>query len=359
MAGNSIGKLLVLTSFGESHGKGVGGVLDGFPAGIPIDTVWIEKQLQKRRSGGKAGNTDRREPDQVIFLSGISNGKSTGAPIAFWIENRDVRHEGYQEGVFKPSHAAYTYWRKYGYYAYDGGGRASARETAVRVVGGALAQGLLLRERIRVHAFTRQVGPVRYEVENRDVPLDKIDDYSLFCPDADCNCRMEEYISSIMAENNSCGALVGCIATHLPIGLGMPVNHKLQADLAQAVMGINAAKGFELGEGFRAAGMKGSEYNDLFDANYRLRSNHDGGIQGGLSNGENICFTVAFKPIPGISQPQESCNEKGEKALLQNNGRNDSCVVPRVIPVVEAMTALVLADHLLMYKAYHDYSYQP
>ena len=358
MAGNTIGKILTLTSFGESHGKGVGGVLDGFPAGIPIDTNFIGIQLLKRRSGGKAGTSARNEADQVEFLSGLSQGKSTGAPIAFWLANQDVNHTSFQEGVFKPSHAAYTYWRKYGFFDYDGGGRASARETAVRVVGGALAQLLLLREKVTVHAYTRQVGSVRLETDYQEIHLEKIGQNSLFCPDEECNRRMEEYLMRIQAENNSCGAVVGCVATNVPYGLGEPVYNKLHADLAQAVMGINAAKGFEMGAGFRAAGMNGSDYNDLFSANHRLQSNRDGGIQGGISNGENICFSVAFKPVPGIMRPQESCNEKGEEVWLQPSGRNDCCVVPRVIPVVEAMAALVLADHLLMYKTYQNYSYQ-
>lgn len=357
MAGNTIGKLLTLTSFGESHGSEVGGIVDGFPAGIPIDLDFIQLQLDKRKSNGKTGNTTRKEPDKVIFFSGIDQGKSTGAPIAFGIANQAVQHTDLQKGVFKPSHASYTYWRKYGYYDYDGGGRASARETAVRVVAGSLAQLILKKENISVYAYTKQIGPIALETSYEMIDLEQIAQNSLFCPDEICNKRMEEYLTKMQGQKESCGAIVNGIVKNVPFGLGEPVFHKLQADLAQAVMSINAAKGFEIGEGFNAAGKCGSEYNDLFSEHYNYSSNHDGGIQGGISNGENICFSVAFKPIPGIMLPQKSCNERGEEVVFQPEGRNDTCVAPRVIPVVEAMTALVLADYLLMYKAYQNYSY--
>lgn len=352
MAGNSIGKLLTLTSFGESHGEGVGGVLDGFPAGIPIDMALIRLQLQKRRPSSYTGSSPRKEQDEPRWLSGIRNGMSTGAPIAFWIANTDVRHGERQEGVLRPSHASYTYWRKYGAFDYDGGGRASARETVVRVVGGSLAQLLLRQENIAINAFTRQIGHIALVKPTLEITIDKIIENSLLCPDKETNTRMETYLKQLQAEGDSTGAAVSCLVQGLPCGWGSPVYDKLQADLAKAMMSINAAKGFEYGSGFQAVTQKGSEHNDLIASDFHTKTNFSGGIQGGISNGEALYFTVAFKPIPSLGKDQDSVNEKGEACVLKGEGRQDVCAAPRVVPVVEAMTALVLADHLLQYNAY-------
>ncbi|MBO4281915.1 MAG: chorismate synthase [Bacteroidales bacterium] len=347
MAGNTIGKLLTLTSFGESRGDGAGGVLDGLPAGIPIDIAFINSQLQKRRPASRPGSTPREESDEVRWLSGIREGRSTGAPIAFWMAHTDVRHEARQEGVLRPSHASYTYWRKYGAFDYDGGGRASARETVVRVVGGSLAQLLLRQQSIHIHAFTRQIGPVALLQPTLEINIENIAKNSLFCPDEETNRRMEDYLRQLRAEGDSTGAAVSCLVQGLPCGLGEPVYDKLQADLAKALMSINAAKGFEYGSGFQSVAKRGSELNDLFTTGFRTKTNFSGGIQGGISNGETVYLTVAFKPIPSIGKDQESLNEKGEACILKGGGRNDCCVAPRVVPVVEAMTALVMADHWL------------
>lgn len=358
MAGNTFGKLLTLTSFGESHGNCIGGVLDGFPAGIVIDTESISRQLEKRRSSNCATSTPRHEPDKVRFLSGIHQGKSTGAPIAFLIENHDVHHTDDVWGVLRPSHASYTYWQKYGFFDYDGSGRASARETVVRVVGGSLAQLLLQSEGVEIHAFTRQVGDIALSTPILEINTDDILKNSLFCPDKETNEAMEGRLQEVRAEGDTLGALVGCIVRNVPCGWGEPVYAKLQADLAQAMLGINAAKGFEYGSGFASIAMRGSECNDLIGEGFHTLTNHSGGIQGGISNGEDIYFSVAFKPIPTLMQNLESRNEKGEKVLLKAGSRHDTCVIPRVIPVVESMTALVLADHLLMNNAYKPYTYR-
>ena len=357
MAGNTFGRLLALTSFGESHGKGVGGVLDGFPAGIPIDMDFIRNQVRKRRTGIHPSGSPRIEGDEVEFLSGIRNGQSTGAPIAFWIQNTDVSHTAHQEGVLRPSHASYTYWKKYGFYDYDGGGRASARETVVRVVGGALAALLLHREGVGVFAFTRQIGPVALDVPTSAIEPDAVSASRMLCPDPAVTDTMEEYLLRMRKEGDTTGAMVSCKASGLPTGLGDPVFAKLSSDLAAAMMGINAAKAFEYGSGMNSASKRGSELNDLYTKDFHTITNHSGGIQGGISNGEPLCFNVAFKPVPGIMRDQPSINEQGEEALLESFGRHDVCVAPRVVPVVEAMASLVLADHLLMNNAYQFYRY--
>lgn len=358
MAGNTFGRLLTLTSFGESHGEGVGGVLDGFPAGISMDAGFIRRQLDKRRTAFYTASSARKEADEIQWLSGIHEGKSTGAPIAFWIANKDIRHSDYPEGVLRPSHASYTYWKKYGFFDYDGSGRASARETVVRVVGGSLAMLFLQEHGVEIHAFTRQVGPIKLLQEILEVNILNIQKNSLLCPDEETNGRMETYLRQLQAEGDTAGAVIGCLIKGVPCGLGEPVFAKLQADLAQAMMGIGAAKGFEYGSGFASASMRGSEHNDLWTEGFRTKTNHSGGIQGGISNGENIAFQVAFKPIASIGRDQETLNEKGESCVLKAGGRHDVCVAPRVIPVVEAMAALVLADHLLINNAYKSYTYR-
>lgn len=358
MAGNTFGRLLTLTSFGESHGDGVGGVLDGFPAGIDIDEDFVRSQLQKRRTAYYTASSARSEADEICWLSGIHKGKSVGAPIAFWIANRDARHGDYQEGVLRPSHASFTYWQKYGFFDYDGSGRASARETVVRVLGGSLALLLLKRHGITVSAFTRQIGTVKLLKSTLEINIEDIQKNSLLCPDEETNFRMETYLRQMQAEGDTTGAVIACIIKGVPCGIGEPIFAKLQADLAQAMMGIGAAKGFEYGSGFDAASMRGSGHNDLWTKGFHTETNRSGGIQGGISNGEDLYFHVAFKPIASIGKDQKSLNEKGEVCLLKAGGRHDVCVAPRVIPVVESMAALVLADHLLINQAYKSYTYR-
>lgn len=357
MAGNTFGRLLTLTSFGESHGGCIGGVLDGFPAGISIDEDFIRRQLMKRRTASHPTSSARNEADEIQWLSGIHEGKSSGAPIAFLIANRDARLGDYQQGILRPSHASYTYWQKYGFFDYNGSGRASARETAVRVVGGSLAMLLLQREGVEISTFTRQIGPVKLIQPTLEINTENIQKNSLLCPDENINARMEAYLKQMQEEGDTAGAVVGCLVKGVPCGLGEPVFSKLQADLAQAMMGIGAAKGFEYGSGFDAAALRGSEHNDLWMKGFHTQTNRSGGIQGGISNGEDLYFHVAFKPIASIGKDQPSLNEKGEECVLRAGGRHDVCVAPRVIPVVEAMAALVLADHLLMNQAYKSYTY--
>ncbi len=358
MAANSFGKLLTLTSFGESHGAGIGGVLDGFPPGIIVDKAWVNRQLQRRRTGSHTGSSARVEEDCVRFLSGLKDGQSTGAPIAFWVENQDVSDAAYPEGMFRPSHADYTYWKKYGFFDHDGGGRASARESVARVVGGALAALLLKQEGIHILAFTRQIGPVCWEGESSQAKAEAIEANRLCCPDQKLAETMENYLQEMQTTGDTTGAMVSCIVRGVPCGLGEPAYEKLQADLAQAMMGINAAKGFEYGSGMGSAARKGSELNDIWEPGFHTRNNHSGGIQGGISNGEDIYFNVAFKPVPSLQRAQPTLNEAGEGTLLPPAGkRHDCCVIPRVIPVVESMAALVIADHLLMKKAYQSFSY--
>lgn len=358
MAGNIFGRWLTLTSFGESHGKSVGGVLDGFPAGIAVDEDFIRHQLRKRRTGFYTGSSARTETDEIQWLSGLHDGKSTGAPIAFRIANRDARHDDHAEGVLRPSHASYTYWQKYGFFDYDGGGRASARETVVRVVGGSLAMLLLKREGVEISAFTRRIGPVEIPQATLEINTENILKNSLLCPNEETNGRMEAYLRQLQAEGDTAGAVIGCLVKGVPCGLGEPVFARLQADLAQAMMGIGAAKGFEYGSGFAAATMKGSVHNDLWTEGFHTKTNHSGGIQGGISNGEDIYFHVAFKPIASIGRDQETLDERGESCMLRAGGRHDVCVAPRAVPVVEAMAALVLADHLLINNAYKSYTYK-
>lgn len=340
MSGNTIGKILTLTSFGESHGSGIGGVLDGFPAGIKVNYNLVKKKLLMRKTLVNSGSSKRCEPDEVQYLSGICNGMTTGAPIAFYVENRDAHSEDYQENVLKPSHASYTYLKKYGFFDFKGGGRASARETLVRVVGGCFAEMLLGTEDIKILAYTSQVGNIKSE--KRNVIITE---------------AMKKLLAEVADKKDTIGAVVTCIVYNLPTGLGEPVFDKLQADLAKGMMSINAAKGFEIGRGFASAEMRGSEHNDLYNSDFTTKTNNSGGIQGGISNGEEIVFRVAFKPVSSIMMDQDSINTNGEKVTLKARGRHDICVAPRVVPVVEAMSALILADHLLLNKIYDKYKY--
>jgi len=352
MSGNSFGTIFRLTTFGESHGKAVGGVIDGCPAGLDMDFRFIQSELNRRRPGQSKLTTSRKEEDKVEFLSGIFENKTTGAPIAFIIENKDYRSEDYNEmkEAFRPSHADYTYQQKYGIRDYRGGGRASARETAARVVAGAVAKLLLMKSGIGITGFVSQIGKIKLEKPFKNPDIESIEKSPVRCPDEKISERMVKLIESLKTEGDTAGGVVSCIVTGVPAGLGEPVFDKLQSALAKAMLSINAVKGFEYGSGFDAAGMKGSEHNDIFeniDGGIITRTNFSGGIQGGISNGQDIYFNVAFKPVATLMKAQETVNLSGEKVILKGKGRHDVCVVPRAVPIVEAMAAIVLADYLL------------
>lgn len=335
-AGNSFGKFLVLTTFGESHGEAIGGVLDGFPAGIFLDEPFIHHELERRRPDNSLFSTSRKEEDSLKILSGIFNGRSTGAPIAFLIPNRDTRPEDYQhiEQVIRPSHADYTYQKKYGIRDHRGGGRASARETVARVAAGAIAKLFLREHAVFVSSSIISIGACSLQ----DVK-DPLRDPGLL-----------EYLSGIKEAGDTVGGIVEVVVTGVPPGLGDPVFDKLEADLARAMLSINAVRGFEIGSGFASASMKGSEHNDPFifrNGRIETETNHSGGIQGGISNGMDIWFRIAFKPVSTLMMDQQTVDSQGNPVTLKGRGRHDVCVVPRAMPVAEAMTALVMADHLL------------
>ena len=352
---NSFGNIFRLTSFGESHGKGIGGVIDGYPAGIKIDMDFIQKELDRRRPGQSDITTSRKEPDQVEFLSGIFEGKSTGCPIGFIVWNKNQHSNDYNnlKGVFRPSHADYTYNVKYGIRDQRGGGRSSARETISRVVGGALAKLALKQLGIQITAYTSQVGAIKLEDNYTEYDLDLIDTNAVRCPDPLKAKEMEEVIREVKAEGDTIGGVLTCVIKGCPIGLGEPVFGKLHAALGNAMLSINAAKAFEYGDGFKGLKMKGSEQNDVFynhNGRIETRTNHSGGIQGGISNGEDIYFRVAFKPVATVLMEQETVNIDGIDTTLKAKGRHDPCVLPRAVPIVEAMAAMTILDYYLLDK---------
>ena len=351
MGGNTFGKILQLTTFGESHGVAVGGVLDGCPAELVIDKKYIQHQLNRRRPGQSAYTTQRNEADEIELLSGIYDGKTTGTPIAFLVKNADNRSEDYThlQETFRPSHADYTYYKKYGIYDFRGGGRASARETLARVAAGAIARLLILKSGVTVTAYVSQIGNV-VAGNYVEITEDIVDQSPVRCPDNDASELMMQLIKETGAKGDTLGGIINCSIKGCPVGLGEPVFDKLHADLAKAMLSINAVKGFEYGSGFASASMTGKEHNDLFDEDFKTKTNNSGGIQGGISNGEEIYFRVAFKPVATIMQPQESVDKSGNKVIIEGKGRHDICVVPRAVPIVEAMAALVIADHLLRNK---------
>lgn len=350
MAGNSFGKLFKLTTFGESHGASIGGIIDGCPAGIKIDLDKVQEDLDKRKPGQSAIVTQRKESDTVVFLSGIFEGVTTGTPIGFTIENENQKSNDYShiKDTFRPSHADYTYSEKYGVRDYRGGGRSSARETACRVVGGSIAKQVI--KGINIVAFTASVGKLKLEKDSSELDFSLIESNPVRCPDPETATKMENYIREIRSQGDTVGGTVKCIVKNVPIGLGEPVFDKLHADLGKAMLSINAVKGFEFGSGFEGTKMKGSEHNDLFNVDGTTKTNLSGGIQGGISNGMDIYFNVAFKPVATIMQKQETINAEGQLVEMQGKGRHDPCVVPRAIPIVEAMAALVLADFWLQNK---------
>ncbi|OBX26534.1 chorismate synthase [Gelidibacter algens] len=348
MAGNSFGKLFKLTTFGESHGVAIGGIIDGCPSGIPLDFEAIQLEMDRRKPGQSDIVTQRKESDVVEFLSGIFEGQTTGTPIGFIIKNTDQKSNDYShiKDVYRPSHADYTYDQKYGVRDYRGGGRSSARETACRVVAGAIAKQML--KDVKIHAYTSSVGDLFLDKPYQDLDFSKIESNTVRCPDETIANQMIEKIREIRKQGDTIGGTVTCVIQNLPVGLGEPVFDKLHAELGKAMLSINAVKGFEYGSGFCGAKMKGSEHNDQFNEDGSTKTNLSGGIQGGISNGMDIYFRVAFKPVATIIQKQNTLDNKGDIVEMQGKGRHDPCVVPRAIPIVEAMAALVLADYQLL-----------
>jgi chorismate synthase len=352
MAGNSFGHIFCLTTFGESHGEAIGGVIDGVPSNFELDLDAIQRDLDRRKPGQSRIVTQRKESDTVQFLSGIFEGKTTGAPIGFMIvnENQKSKDYGHLKEAYRPSHADFVYDKKYGHRDYRGGGRSSARETACRVVGGAIAKQFLKAIGIYVHAYVDQVGDIQIPKDYILNP-DSIEDNIVRCPHAETAKVMEDLIMEVRKAGDTIGGVVRCVAQGTPIGLGAPVFDKLHAELGKAMLSINAVKGFEIGSGFAAATMRGSEHNDLILPNGSTQTNFSGGIQGGISNGQPIEFRVAFKPVATLMQDQVSIDSSGQEIVLEGKGRHDPCVVPRAVPIVEAMCALVLLDYVLLEKA--------
>ena len=347
MAGNTFGKIFSLTTYGESHGVALGGVIDGCPAGVTIDVAAIQEDLNRRRPGQSAIVTQRKEPDTVAIHSGVFEGVSTGTPIGFTIVNTNQKSKDYShiKDSYRPSHADYDYDKKYGIRDYRGGGRSSARETAARVVAGSIAKQFIAPVNIR--AFVSAVGELSLDNPQNTNDFSTIESNPVRCPDPAMAAQMETYIKQIRKEGDTVGGVVTCVIKNVPIGLGEPVFDKLHAALGQAMLSINAVKGFEYGSGFAGASRKGSAHNDLYNEDGTTKTNYSGGVQGGISNGMDIYFNVAFKPVATIMQHQETIDKKGEKVVMEGKGRHDPCVVPRAVPIVEAMAALVLADFSL------------
>lgn len=357
---NTFGNIFTLTSFGESHGPAIGGVVDGMPPGITIDMDFIQTELNRRRPGQSRITTARNEADQVEILSGVFEGKSTGCPIGFIVRNSNQHSADYDnlKEVFRPSHADYTYFNKYGIRDHRGGGRSSARETISRVVAGALAK-LALKElwNVNIKAYTSQVGNIVLDKACEEMDLNLAETNAVRCPDPQLAGQMEQLIMQVKQEGDTIGGVVSCLIKGCPVGIGEPAFDKLHAALGAAMLSINAAKGFEYGEGFNGVCQRGSEQNDRFvSENGRITTttNHSGGIQGGISNGQDICFRVAFKPVATLLQPQQTVDIHGNETVVNPKGRHDPCVVPRAVPVVEAMAAMVILDHCLLQNAYHS-----
>jgi len=355
MAGNSYGDLFRITTFGESHGKAIGVVIDGFPAGIEINEKLIHQDLQRRRPGQSKLTTQRKETEEFQVLSGVFEGKSLGSPIAVTIPNADARSKDYAhlQKTFRPSHADFTYEAKYGHRDHRGGGRSSARETAARVVAGSFAKMLLGQVGIEIVAYVSSVAHINATVDNKKVSLTDVEKSLVRCPDGIASSEMEQLIDSIRKEGDTVGGILSCVVRNVPVGLGEPVFDKLHADLGKAMLSINAVKGFEVGSGFASTKMRGSEHNDAFTSDggkIATETNNSGGIQGGISNGMNITFNVAFKPVATIMHNQKSVDSEGNETTVEGKGRHDPCVLPRAVPIVEAMAAIVLADHYLRNK---------
>ena len=354
MAGSSFGTLFKLTTFGESHGTAIGGIIDGVPANFPLDIPAIQLELDRRKPGQSSLVTQRKESDTVQFLSGIFEGKTLGSPIGFIILNENQKEADYAhlKDTFRPSHADFTYDKKYGIRDYRGGGRSSARETASRVVAGALAKQVLNSIGIKFSTFVDQVGDIRFH-SDEFFALKEIESNLVRCPDKNVATKMENLIREVRKEGDTIGGVISCVIHGVPAGLGEPVFDKLPAELGKAMLSINAVKAFEIGSGMESIAMRGSQHNDLFNEDGTTQTNYSGGIQGGISNGMPIHFRVAFKPVATIMQTQASINTQGDKIELEGKGRHDACVVPRAVPIVEAMAALVILDFYLRNKSVH------
>ena len=353
MTRNTFGNLFTLTTFGESHGEAVGGVIDGMPAGIDIDLEFIQQELNRRRPGQSSITTSRQEADKVELLSGVFEGKSTGCPIGFIVRNTNQHSQDYENlrCLFRPSHADYTYEQKYGVRDHRGGGRSSARITISRCVGGALAKLVLKQLGISVQAYTSQVGPISLGRDYRQYDLSLTESNAVRCPDAEKAKEMEALITQMKQEGDTIGGVITCVIKGCPAGLGEPEFGKLHAALGSAMLSINAAKGFEYGEGFEGVTARGSEQNDVFQTiggQITIKTNHSGGIQGGISNGQDIYFRVAFKPVATILKAQETVDKEGNTTIFQVKGRHDPCVLPRAVPIVEAMAAMTILDYYLL-----------
>ena len=345
---NKFGKIFTLTTFGESHGKAIGGIIDGCPANKDIDLSIVQFDLDRRKPGQSKIVTQRKESDKVEFLSGIFEGKTTGTPIGFIIVNKDQKSKDYDhiKNIFRPSHADFVYQKKYGIRDYRGGGRSSARETACRVVAGSIAKQIL--NNISFKAFVSRVGDVSISSDFSKVNFENIEKNPVRCPDLKKAEEMENLIKSVRKEGDTIGGVVSCIIKNVPVGIGEPVFDKLHAELGKAMLSINAVKGFEYGSGFAGVKMKGSEHNDQYEADESTKTNYSGGIQGGISNGMDIYFNVAFKPVATIMKDQRTIDNKGKETSISGKGRHDPCVVPRAVPIVEAMASLVILDMILI-----------
>lgn len=354
MSGNTFGKIFTLTSFGESHGEAIGGVIDGVPANFQIDLAKIQQELDRRRPGQSNLVTQRKESDTVQLLSGIFEGKTTGSPIGFIIQNENQKSADYEhvKEAFRPSHADFSYHQKYGHRDHRGGGRSSARETASRVVAGAIAKQFLDSLGIQFSTYVDQIGVVRFENDSF-FETQLIEENAVRCPDEKTATEMAELILETRKKGDTVGGSIRCVIQGVPAGLGEPVFDKLHADLGKAMLSINAVKGFEIGSGFDSIAMNGSEHNDIFSSDGTTKTNHSGGIQGGISNGMPISFRVAFKPVATIMQTQATIDELGNETEIEGKGRHDACVVPRAVPIVEAMAAMVILDFYLRNKSVH------
>ena len=346
-----LGNFLTLSTFGESHGAAYGGIINNFPAGLAVDLVKVQQELDRRKPGQSAIVTQRKESDTVKFLSGIFDGKTTGTPIGFTIENENQKSKDYEHisKAYRPSHADFTYDQKFGHCDYRGGGKSSARETVNWVVAGSLAKQLL-PENVEINAYVSSVGEIFCEKPYQDLDFSKTESNDVRCPDPETAEKMISKIKEIKKEGNTIGGTITCVIRNLPVGIGEPVFGKLQAELAKAMLNINACKGFEYGSGFCGAKMTGKDHNDLFNEDFSTKTNLSGGIQGGISNGMDVYFRVAFKPVATILRSQESVDKDGNAVVVEGKGRHDPCVLPRAVPVVENLAAFVLADLYLINK---------
>ncbi|MBK8682648.1 MAG: chorismate synthase [Bacteroidetes bacterium] len=356
MPGSSFGKIFRIHTFGESHGVAIGVIIDGCPPGLQLDMSFMENEMQRRKPGQSKITTQRKEADALEILSGVFEGVTTGTPIAIIIRNEDQRSKDYSHiaNAYRPSHADYTYDVKYGFRDYRGGGRSSARETAARVAAGSIAKQLLQKIGVEVYAYVHAVGDIVLQKKYQELDLTKTDDNIMRCPDEDTANKMIALVSEIKKQGDTIGGVITGVVKNYPAGMGEPVFDKLHADIGKAMLSINAVKAFEIGSGFEGTKQQGSTHNDIFeniDGKIFTRTNNSGGIQGGISNGMDIYFNVGFKPVATILRPQDSVNKEGDSVTVEGKGRHDPCVLPRAVPIVEAMTALVLIDHLLLQNA--------